>query len=515
MKKLKNDCNLKEKNIGTRILIITIISILVLGLSIMCINKNLTERNKQIATEKITSKISTIKINKYVQKQIFPTLEELSETLKDDNEIEYITQVSKIQNIKYEVEENQNLIYIKLNQYPYEFEIDSSLQLVSIDGTKIESNSIEQKIKVSVDVIEKKEDIYKCLLIFSSNDDKEKIKFVEYPKIEGKEIKLLQVVEDGRTQIGIDYEINRNDVESVFKIITSNGNVVEKEIIKHVPNIFEYITEPYHEFEIKITGNYRIECWGATGGNATGISQATGTSGQRADGKGGKGGYTSGEIYLQKGEKLYVYVGGHGADAISYRDSLGGYNGGGLGTWDHRDDEAAGAGGGATDIRLVSGLWNDFQSLKSRIMVAAGGAGAAWKTNGGAGGGWEGLTNRIYSVPGTQTSGYKFGIGQDGYGVGKNDGVAGSGGGYYGGTTSDIADAAEAGAGGSSFISGNENCNAISIESTEGNIIHTKEPIHYSGKYFINSFTEDGNSLTHVSLDSVGNGFAKIRLLDK
>ena len=86
MKKLKNDCNLKEKNIGTRILIITIISILVLGLSIMCINKNLTERNKQIATEKITSKISTIKINKYVQKQIFPTLKELSETLKDDND---------------------------------------------------------------------------------------------------------------------------------------------------------------------------------------------------------------------------------------------------------------------------------------------------------------------------------------------------------------------------------------------------------------------------------------------
>ncbi|MFR6022531.1 MAG: glycine rich domain-containing protein [Clostridia bacterium] len=30
-------------------------------------------------------------------------------------------------------------------------------------------------------------------------------------------------------------------------------------------------------------------------------------------------------------------------------------------------------GGGATDIRLVSGEWNDFESLKSRIMVAGGG----------------------------------------------------------------------------------------------------------------------------------------------
>lgn len=87
--------------------------------------------------------------------------------------------------------------------------------------------------------------------------------------------------------------------------------------------------------------------------------------------------------------------------------------------------------------------------------------------------------------------------------------------GYYGGTTSDVSDAREAGAGGSSFVSGNENCNAISMESTEDNIIHTNQAIHYSGKYFMNSLTEDGNSLTHMSLDNAGNGFAKITLLDE
>ena len=75
----------------------------------------------------------------------------------------------------------------------------------------------------------------------------------------------------------------------------------------------------------------------------------------------------------KEGEKLYVYVGGHGADAVVGKDAKGGYNGGGLGTWDHSDDEAAGAGGGATDVRLISGEWNNFESLKSRIMVAAGG----------------------------------------------------------------------------------------------------------------------------------------------
>ena len=92
--------------------------------------------------------------------------------------------------------------------------------------------------------------------------------------------------------------------------------------------------------------------------------------------------------------------------------------------------------------------------------------GASWKTNGGAGGGLNGLTNREHSKPGTQTSGYKFGIGQDGYGVGSSDGVAGSGGGYYGGTTSDYADECEAGAGGSSFVSGYDGCNAIFEETT-------------------------------------------------
>ena len=34
-------------------------------------------------------------------------------------------------------------------------------------------------------------------------------------------------------------------------------------------------------------------------------------------------------------------------------------------------------GGGATDIRLISGNWDSFESLKSRIMVAGGSSGGA------------------------------------------------------------------------------------------------------------------------------------------
>ena len=151
-------------------------------------------------------------------------------------------------------------------------------------------------------------------------------------------------------------------VELVGKIESSDENNYTQEI--GAEEKFEYTGE-YQEFEAKDSGYYKMECYGAKGG----YSRIDGSIGAT----GGNGGYTFGVIYLEKGEKLYVYVGGHGADAVVGKDAKGGYNGGGLGTWDHSDDEAAGAGGGATDIRLISGEWNNFESLKSRIMVAAGG----------------------------------------------------------------------------------------------------------------------------------------------
>lgn len=298
----------------------------------------------------------------------------------------------------------------------------------------------------------------------------------------------------GETQLTIDFQIDlsKND-EYNFKLINSIGEQKEKTIIINTKEV--EAMRSYHKFEIEESGLYKIEAFGASGG----YSRINGYIGVL----GGNGGYTSGEIYLNKGENLYLYIGGHGADAICYQDAKGGYNGGGLGTWDYSDNEAAGAGGGATDIRLVAGEYNDFEALKSRIMVAAGGGGSSWYTSGGAGGGLEGLTNRVYATPGTQNSGYKFGIGQDGYGVGASDGVGGAGGGYYGGNTSDVADACEAGAGGSSFVSGYELCNAIDSESTEANIIHTNQPNHYSGKIFKNAIIKNGTEFSPISQDGL------------
>ena len=154
----------------------------------------------------------------------------------------------------------------------------------------------------------------------------------------------------------------------------------------------------YQEFTVPYTGTYKFECWGARGGK----SRIDGSLG----GTPGKGGYAKGEILLKKGEKYYVYIGQQGTDAVVRKDSAATWNGGGLGTWDHSDNETSGAGGGATDIRLVSGNWNNSESLASRIIVAGGGGG-------------------VKAKGGTQTTGYSFGIGQNASGTANSDGVGG------------------------------------------------------------------------------------------
>ncbi len=96
--------------------------------------------NKQEATDIINLKITTAQMNKYAEKQVMPTLQELADELCEDEEIQYVTIESKVASLdKIEVG-NANSIFTKLNEYPYEFEINSSLQLASINGIKIANN---------------------------------------------------------------------------------------------------------------------------------------------------------------------------------------------------------------------------------------------------------------------------------------------------------------------------------------------------------------------------------------
>ena len=165
--------------------------------------------------------------------------------------------------------------------------------------------------------------------------------------------------------------------------------------------------------------------------------QATGGSGgSGASGIGGKGGRVETTLPVSPGQSLYIFVGGAGG-----APNIAGYNGGGYGHF----AQAAG-GGGATDIRIGTGL------LYDRIVVAGGGGGGGYNgcgENGGDGGNTTGASSAIGCASvaaggGTPSSG---GIGAiyGGYSSGTNGsfgnggiagsgtGGAGGGGGWYGG----------------------------------------------------------------------------------
>lgn len=115
-------------------------------------------------------------------------------------------------------------------------------------------------------------------------------------------------------------------------------------------------SNPYYTFTAPANGTYKLQVWGAQGGYRSSSTYA------------GKGGYSIGNVKLTKGTKLYVYVGGQGGNTSSLTSGVvaGGYNGGGY-RYGYK------GGGGATDIRLKSGTWNNSTSLLSRIIVAGGG----------------------------------------------------------------------------------------------------------------------------------------------
>ncbi|EAY07327.1 hypothetical protein TVAG_139570 [Trichomonas vaginalis G3] len=236
-----------------------------------------------------------------------------------------------------------------------------------------------------------------------------------------------------------------------------------------------------------------------------------------------KGAYVTGLIKIKEVIDLFVYVGEKG------KINSNSFNG--------IPQQVLISGGGATDIRLINNTtWYDFNSLKSRIMVAAG-AGSGERLCGGDEGRLVGLstdqkftdsgkTQKNGTSGGTQQSGGlygcdvvyqscgasgKFGIGGSGYAA-KDSGPSG-GGGYYGGGGISWAGSAS---GGSSFISGYQDCDAIFENSTENQIYHSGKPFHYSGMYFTDGRMIDGQhempstDLMSTEIGHEGNGYAII-----
>ena len=240
----------------------------------------------------------------------------------------------------------------------------------------------------------------------------------------------------------------------------------------------EYTSPGSYTYIVPRGGLYMIEAWGASGNNDYNTYTKTYAS---------YAGYTSGYISLNKGEVLYLYVGGQGK------------------TFNCCTTQGSNAGsGGASDVRLVSGDWNNTESLASRIMVA-GGAGGSYSDSSAPGGGAAGgltsyaVANNNHPVASsTQIAGGTAGAygtaGGFGYGgtnskINYNPGA----GGYYGGGSG------PAGGGGTSYISGHTGCVAITSQSSitpkTGCDTGTSDnscSLHYSGKKFTNTVMIDG-----------------------
>lgn len=214
-------------------------------------------------------------------------------------------------------------------------------------------------------------------------------------------------------------------------------------------------------------GNYRLEVWGAQGGGDI-------YGGDLRYVRGGYGGYSAGEITLKAGDKLYICVGGSGANTFydRYTGEGGGYNGGGGGypqpEGDDNNKRNGGCGGGATHIALNSnrGELQYYSGNRSEILIVAGAGGGGMTSYdaaiGGYGGGASGEASRytntdeecfVRNTAGTQTGGYAFGKAHP-------DGMGG--GGWYGGNIPTGNNCS--GAGGSGYISP-----LLSNATTQGN----------------------------------------------
>ena len=246
---------------------------------------------------------------------------------------------------------------------------------------------------------------------------------------------------------------------------------------------FDY-TSGEQTFKVPISGIYKLETWGAAGGDAN-TYNLTAT--------GGYGSYSIGNISLNKDDILYINVGEKGTNtsldfttSSAVSGSKAAYNGGSYEAA-NTDTKWAG-GGGATHIALKSGLLSSLENVKDKLLIVSGSGGGAavfrdTANNGGSGGGYIGNsgTGSDIATGGTQTSGgtadsFKWDTSTikiaSSFGVGASFG-SGGGSGYYGGG-SGWSNGSSAG-GGSGYIGNSSLTNKVMYcyncsESSEENI---------------------------------------------
>ena len=142
-------------------LVITIIVLIIIGgISVGLIlkddgiiNKAETAKKdmeKETAIETMNFKITNAQIDSYGKNKRLPNLQELADEFSKDDDFEYIELSSQVASLNpISIGESES-IYTKLKKYPYEFEINSSLQLASVDGAKINTAIAKAMLTVTI-----------------------------------------------------------------------------------------------------------------------------------------------------------------------------------------------------------------------------------------------------------------------------------------------------------------------------------------------------------------------------
>jgi hypothetical protein len=233
---------------------------------------------------------------------------------------------------------------------------------------------------------------------------------------------------------------------------------------------FFFTSDGIQIWTVPSTGNYRIEVWGARGGDVNGTRQ-------------GLGARMRGDFSLTQGQTIRIIVGQAGGDTVA--------SGGGGGTYvfgnvtDTLPLIVAGGGGGYGDSSGVNGIGGQTGTSGTAGTGAGfaggtsgnggsagtdsgwGGAGAGWLTDGTDGGIYGGIA---YAPRNGAAGGNIFQCGGiwGGFGGGGGGGCngAGGGGGYSGGGTS--------GGGGGSYNGGSNQSNTATTNNDHGRVTITK-----------------------------------------
>ena len=396
--------------------------------------------------------------------------------------------------------------------YPEGTEREYSLDLGTTWNKYTNELTIDKETTIFARSIKEGKIISTNSFIITKVDSVEPIIELDIPEkiIEAKEYEIPTSVKFGSSGGNVSCKSGENEITTTknleigeYKIIcvaTSNSgkvNTITKKInvIVKVDLSFESINGE-QTFIAPISGTYKLEVWGASGGT---VSQSY---------RGGYGAYSTGDIHIDENQVLYINIGGVGEVTSSAIDQIaqGGYNGGGSGAnYSLQAGRVAGGGGGATHIAFVSGKLASLEKYKGSlsddgkyyvsndIVIVSGGGGGSWYfptdvnyhtvTPGDAGGiqasnsvAWtEQAYGYVYASGGTQIgTGTQYATVKGGFGEGAsrtNYITAGGGGGFFGGNAGDLV-----GAGGSSYIANplltNKsmycyNCQESSEESTK------------------------------------------------